>query len=782
MTANTDYIVSFKAKASSNNLGISINFLNGSWAGIMNKKVTLNTSWVEYTVLMNPGDNTTVVFGFQSGWSATEGLMCYFDDVIVSAVPEEPGVPVEPSFDGYVTNGDFETGDLTGWKNSYNGVVQSDIVHSGSYAHKSSNTASKYQGMMQQNPIAVKANTDYVVTFWYYYVGENATGSAASFYLYAQTTDNATNIKSITNYPAAANTWYQVTLQFNSGDNTELALVWSNRMANDGGTYYFDDVKLAELSFDGYIYNGGFEADTAKWKTDSSASLVTDDVYEGNQALKLSNTGYYASAATQTVTVKANTVYELTWNSKRLSGTGAFNVILCQTVSPWANFTQVAGQNWMNETSGNWVSNSFTVNTGDNTQMLIKWTSERAGDAGEILIDNIKLVEVKDPSYDGYIYNGDFEIGKLGAWTNLWGSCPTAEVIEGGKDSDYALNVVSGKWKHVRQTGIAVEPNTGYKITAWAKNAKNMSLLVKDGGDTKDLKNVGVNAGDEWTEFTGYFNSGDYSTIIFSLMGGADEAYGIFDNVSISLCEHEYDADCDADCNNCGATREASHSYFYPCDPVCQICYEVTNPDAAHSIVAVEAKDATCTENGNIAYWYCEHCGACWADEALTQVTNHLSVVVPTIEHSYDNIYDAACNVCGGVREVPQLPVEFGGKSISEDVSGLAFKYDLAIEGVAIKGNTYNQADFTNATFNGHKLLEVGVIASNGQSSTKIQGVHMCELEGGVASFVYRVVNIPADKLDAEITMTPYYVVEIDGVETTVYGEAMVGSYAEIAG
>jgi hypothetical protein len=118
------------------------------------------------------------------------------------------------SNDGFVVNGDFETGDLTGFMNKYSGQVQSSIVHGGSYAHKTTNTAQKYQGMMQQNPVKVAANSDYTVTFWYYYEGSNATGSGASFYLYAQTTDNKTNIKSITNYPAAANTWYQATLTF----------------------------------------------------------------------------------------------------------------------------------------------------------------------------------------------------------------------------------------------------------------------------------------------------------------------------------------------------------------------------------------------------------------------------------------------------------------------------------------------------------------------------------------------------------------------------------------
>ena len=87
------------------------------------------------------------------------------------------------------------------------------------------------------------------------------------------------------------------------------------------------------------------------------------------------------------------------------------------------------------------------------------------------------------------------------------------------------------------------------------------------------------------------------------------------------------------------------HSYFYPCDPVCQVCYEVTNPNATHTVVHVEAKAATCTENGNVEYWYCSDCGSAWLDEAQTQLTNQMSVKLPTVEHTaYEEDYK--CDVC----------------------------------------------------------------------------------------------------------------------------------------
>ena len=88
------------------------------------------------------------------------------------------------------------------------------------------------------------------------------------------------------------------------------------------------------------------------------------------------------------------------------------------------------------------------------------------------------------------------------------------------------------------------------------------------------------------------------------------------------------------------------HSYFYPCDPVCQDCGELSNPDAAHTIVHVEANAATCYENGNIEYWYCSDCGYAWADEALTLVTNLKAVVLPMAHAEATHVEAKAAN-CG---------------------------------------------------------------------------------------------------------------------------------------
>ena len=649
---------------------------------------------------------------------------------------------------------------------------------------------------------------------------------------------------------------------------TALLMFTSNTYASSGAIYHIDNVVVKEYldpAIIGAVLNGDFETgDKSNW---SGSATVVAEGYNGGYAAKLSNPGQWSSALTQTIPVEANTVYEITWMSKRLSGSGAFNLIACQSVSPYTNYTKVAGQNWMNETSGNWVNNSFTINTGDNTSMLLKFTTETTN-PGEILLDNIKVSKVKDPSFDGYITNGDFETGKTtpwdkysstavtaeaakdgdygmmlsgggasyggianqnftvvpgktytvrfdmkvinagvnvqikdnGAnvgggyisktewttytydftpnyananlnfcgsgiagtdvayldnvmvyekveesndgyikngtldtgnsnrWSLIWSNQVAASVITGGKDSTFAVQV-SGKdtqlWGQFRQS-VAVEPNTDYKVTVWAKNSSGMSLLIKNGDDSANINNVGANAGEEWTQITNEFNSGNNTSVLVGVMVNVAGASGIFDTF----------------------VMEKLHT--------CEI-------------VELERVDATCGADGYVKYG-CE-CGEGVYTETLTA----------TGEHTYDHEFDTNCNVCDAVRDVV-APVSFIAKSVSEDVNGYAVLFDAAVEGIVVKAGTFVQADFTNATYNGYKLLGLGVKASNGVSETTIEGLRMYDLEEGNAKFAFRIINIPEEHKGDEITMTPYYVVEIDGVETTLYGEAITGSYAEIAG
>ena len=89
-----------------------------------------------------------------------------------------------------LVNGNFETGNGNGWKLESGTTVTTADVHGGSYALKTTNTATKYQVMARQT-YDVQANTDYVFTFWYKYAGSN---SGPSFYAIVKDGNETVNL------------------------------------------------------------------------------------------------------------------------------------------------------------------------------------------------------------------------------------------------------------------------------------------------------------------------------------------------------------------------------------------------------------------------------------------------------------------------------------------------------------------------------------------------------------------------------------------------------------
>ena len=69
-----------------------------------------------------------------------------------------------------------------------------------------------------------------------------------------------------------------------------------------------------------------------------------------------------------------------------------------------------------------------------------------------------------------------------------------------------------------------------------------------------------------------------------------------------------------------------------------------------HSAVKAEGRDATCTKDGNIPYWYCEDCNQYFKDEALTEtITKEQTVISATGHHNLveDKGHAATCTEDG---------------------------------------------------------------------------------------------------------------------------------------
>lgn len=102
-----------------------------------------------------------------------------------------------------------------------------------------------------------------------------------------------------------------------------------------------------------------------------------------------------------------------------------------------------------------------------------------------------------------------------------------------------------------------------------------------------------------------------------------------------------------------------------------------TKEGCTHTKKAVSYKAPTCTEEGNIAYWYCETCKKYFSDEKGQHEIDFANTVIAALGHT--EVIDPAvkaqpgkpgltegshCSICGKVI-IPQQEVQWDGKTYS---------------------------------------------------------------------------------------------------------------------
>lgn len=75
------------------------------------------------------------------------------------------------------------------------------------------------------------------------------------------------------------------------------------------------------------------------------------------------------------------------------------------------------------------------------------------------------------------------------------------------------------------------------------------------------------------------------------------------------------------------------------------------------NLVEVEAKPATCTEEGCIHHWYCDGCGNYYSDAEATKSLRRSDAILSTVPHQYEwtadetaNAHYQKCSVCGDIK------------------------------------------------------------------------------------------------------------------------------------
>ena len=275
------------------------------------------------------------------------------------------------------------------------------------------------------------------------------------------------------------------------------------------------------------VKGGDFETgDMAGWDTYQGTAADAAAAKTGSYGAHLKGSGGWGSMMHQTISVEAGKEYYLAFWLK-VNATGANMTVKADSDSG----AKICG-NWYDASYSSWTLIEYTF-TATTDAIFINFNGSGSGSAEDLYVDDLTVycITEETATFDGYVYNGDFEFGDLDHWDV---SSVTAKKVA-GHNSATGVEIASTKWNSLFQY-VTVETYTDYTITAWAKKAENHSgsfnLLLKNG--STNLKEIQLDVTDEWQEFSFSFNSGNATSLRLMVMANVDDATIVVDDISIT--------------------------------------------------------------------------------------------------------------------------------------------------------------------------------------------------------------------------------------------------------
>lgn len=422
------------------------------------------------------------------------------------------------------------------------GSIITEHVRSGDKALQLASTS----GAVAYRVIDVEPNTNYFVSLW----TKNITtvGDWWGVKPYAENDGvvdtNLTEGVLFRNQFSSMSDWFSAQNLFNSGNNTRVTLIF---LSKEGTDTCVDDIEIRKAVVDkenNLIKNGSFENGLMNWSERYHSPalldrLVNDGVDGSYSAQTTSNYGHLA----QSFKTKANTNYLITYSYKKTADTTyEAKVVVGPDIigtGSWSDKALHSERVIKAASADAWYTDTFTVNSGNYTELSFGWRGLYNTDKPSMYIDNVQVYEV------GLVANGGLEYGQYdwGAAGNSIGTIAADKITSDEVHSgNYAAT--SSDYNYV-STYFNAESNTDYIVSFWMKNPdKAMQFRLTDGKveykigwDSSEVASIlgfepnkiVINGYNDWKQYTYKFNSGELTTgtigIVFRAASGSGVIY-----------------------------------------------------------------------------------------------------------------------------------------------------------------------------------------------------------------------------------------------------------------
>lgn len=195
--------------------------------------------------------------------------------------------------------------------------------------------------------------------------------------------------------------WTDISLQFTATSST-TRLNFSGAGNGMEESVYLDDVVVIELqepSFDGYLYNGDFEAGSlVKWNAYQNTALSTSAAYTGNGGVRIYGKADWGALLEQDITLDAGKTYRVSFRYKVLSNGVNFSI-------KYGNEKLL--YKWLNDKSTSWKYYEATFESTTATKVKVSFTGSGladttagAGTKDELYVDDILIENLSGDEID----------------------------------------------------------------------------------------------------------------------------------------------------------------------------------------------------------------------------------------------------------------------------------------------------------------------------------------------------------------------------------------------